>query len=153
MPKSEGQLNPFTAPYKPSVFTETLLDPKMNIPQNQELFNNVIKNAIAEVEQEEGIEQKPDKKLTLSPKKIGKLEDQEIEEEIAAIREKLRGKFKEIKEPNHMEFLQFMITNYDYKHDCWKLNHDLSLKLKDEEQREAFFKSNNNILAFHDIIA
>ena len=66
MPKSEGQLNPFTAPYKPSVFTETLLDPKMNIPQNQELFNNVIKNAIAESGEGPKVE-KP------AVKKIGKM--------------------------------------------------------------------------------
>lgn len=31
------------------------------------------------------------------------------------------------------------MTNYDYKHDYWKLNRDLSLKLKDEEERAAFF--------------
>ena len=38
MPKSEGQLNPFTRAYKPSVFSENAPDPKMNIPQNMALF-------------------------------------------------------------------------------------------------------------------
>jgi len=37
-PKGEGSLNPFTAPYKPSVYSENVQDPKMDIPQNDELF-------------------------------------------------------------------------------------------------------------------
>ena len=42
IPSGEKHLNPFTSPYKPSVYTETLMDPKMDIPQNDELFRNVI---------------------------------------------------------------------------------------------------------------
>jgi hypothetical protein len=30
------------------------------------------------------------------------------------------------------------MANYDYKHDYWKMNKDLTLKLKQEETREAF---------------
>jgi hypothetical protein len=40
--------------YQPSIFSEQLSDPKMNIPQNKELFNNVIK--YEEKEAEEGDE-------------------------------------------------------------------------------------------------
>ena len=37
--------NPFDTSYKPSVFNEDIVDPKMNIPQNKELFENVIQRA------------------------------------------------------------------------------------------------------------
>ena len=55
-----------------------------------------------------------------------------------------------MKEPDHQEFIRFMISNYDYQHDCWKLNHDLTLKLKEEEQRDAYLRSGNNLTQFHD---
>jgi len=53
----------------------------------------------------------------------------------------MRRKVDTIVEPNHSEFLMFMLTNYDYKHDYWKLNKDLSLRLKDEEERAAYKNS------------
>mmetsp|Transcript_32530 Transcript_32530/g.49757 ORF Transcript_32530/g.49757 Transcript_32530/m.49757 type:complete len:102 (+) Transcript_32530:75-380(+) len=36
--RHEKQANPFTRSYKPSVFNEQIMDPKMNIPQNEELL-------------------------------------------------------------------------------------------------------------------
>ena len=39
----DSKLNPFTALYKPSVFSENLDDPKMKIRANAELYENVIK--------------------------------------------------------------------------------------------------------------
>lgn len=41
----DKHMNPFTSPYKASVYAENILDPKMGIPQNEELFNHVIKFA------------------------------------------------------------------------------------------------------------
>ena len=49
IPNQERHLNPFQKPMKPSVFTEMIMDPKMNIPQNEELFNNVIKFANSQI--------------------------------------------------------------------------------------------------------
>lgn len=37
------------------------------------------------------------------------------------------------------------MANYDYNHDYWKLNKDLTLKLKEEEQRDAFLKSQGSL--------
>ena len=45
IPKTEKHLNPFIRSHKPSVFNEQLADPKMGIPQNEELFSHVIKYA------------------------------------------------------------------------------------------------------------
>ena len=42
IPKSDQNQNPFKT-QKPSVFAENIIDQKMGIPQNEELFNNVIK--------------------------------------------------------------------------------------------------------------
>ena len=118
-------MNPFTSPYKPSVYTETIVDPKMDIPQNDFLFNYVI-DANNEALKDTG--------HSVNGKKVRNA-DQEIEDEIKAIRERLRGKISEIKEENHVQFLNFMMSNYDYDHDCWKLNKDLTLKLKEEDSR------------------
>ena len=49
IPKQDKH-NPFNQSHKPSVFNETLADPKMGIPQNEELFNHVIKYANKEAE-------------------------------------------------------------------------------------------------------
>jgi len=46
MPKSGGNLNPFDKPQPVSVFSEEIHDPKMNIPQNRVLFDDVIKYAV-----------------------------------------------------------------------------------------------------------
>lgn len=43
-----------TPHYQPSVFCENLLDPKMDIPQNTELFEHVIKYANNEAEKDAG---------------------------------------------------------------------------------------------------
>ena len=58
------------------------------------------------------------------------------------------GKIEKVESVNHLEFLQFMMANYDYKHDYWKMNKDLTLKLKQEESREAFLLSQNNLHNF-----
>lgn len=53
-----------------------------------------------------------------------------MEKQILAIRAKLKKKIKGVKDVNLLEFLEFMMANYDYKHDYWKLNKDLTLRLK-----------------------
>ena len=100
----------------------------MNIPQNKELFENVIKakENVNEGEDEPKIKKK-------NP------EDEEMEKEILAIRNKLKKKIGKVKDVNLLEFLEFMMANYDYKHDYWKLNKDLTLRLKQEESRAAFY--------------
>lgn len=55
----------------------------------------------------------------------------------------MKKEVSKVKMPNHCEFLNFLMTNYDYKHDYWKLNHDLSLRLREEEERAAFFNSDD----------
>lgn len=52
MPNMERHMNPFTAPYRPSIFQLQMSDPKMGIPQNEELFNHVIKLANTEASKE-----------------------------------------------------------------------------------------------------
>lgn len=122
-----------TDAYQPSIFSEQLSDPKMNIPQNKELFNNVIK--YEEKDQEEGQE-------VVKPPTI----EEEIENEIEAIKKRLSKKFQVVDDVNHAEFLQFMMANYDYTHDYWKLNKDLTLKLKEEQQRAAFLDTQSSFL-------
>jgi hypothetical protein len=39
--------------YKPSIYNEEIVDPKLNIPSNQELFNNVIKYKVKENDDDE----------------------------------------------------------------------------------------------------
>lgn len=136
MPK-DVSFNPFESSYKPSVFNEDIVDPKMNIPQNKELFENVIKSSKDQhVNATEGAadDYEPPSKL-----KKGAPEDEEMENEIMAIRAKLRKKITSVKDVNLLEFLEFMMANYDYKHDYWKLNKDLTLRLKQEESRAAFY--------------
>jgi len=36
-----------------------------------------------------------------------------------------------------------MLTNYDYKHDYLRIDRDLTLKLKEEEERAAYLNSEN----------
>ena len=62
-----------------------------------------------------------------------KTEDQKLEAEILEVRENLRKKIRKIEEPNHAEFIGFMLTNYNYKHDYMRIDRDLTLKLKEEE--------------------
>jgi hypothetical protein len=117
--------------YKPSVFSEQLSDPKMNIPQNKELFNNVIKYQEKDSDEEE------------SKPKVSSIEE-DIENEIKNIKGRLNRKFQVVDDVNYAEFLQFMMANYDYNHDYWKLNKDLTLKLKEEEERNSFLRSQTN---------
>ena len=42
-------MNPFTRRHQPSVFSEAINDPNMDIRSNRELFENVIKNAVREL--------------------------------------------------------------------------------------------------------
>ena len=131
MPSSDAQLNPFTRQYKPSVFSENVKDPKMGIPQNEELFKNI--NA-----KFDGKDAKVDPSKT---KKKFLTEEENIELQIQEIRDNMKKTISGIKEPNHCEFMHFIMTNYDYKHDYWKLNRDLTLKLKEEDDRDAFQNS------------
>ena len=68
-------------------------------------------------------------------------EEEELEEQIEEVRRNMRKVITNIKEPNHCEFMEFLLNNYDYKHDCWKLDRDMSLKLKEEEDRTVYNQS------------
>ena len=45
------------------------------------------------------------------------------------------------RQEDETEFIKFMIANFDYNHEFFRLQMDLSKKLKREELRAAFFKS------------
>jgi hypothetical protein len=49
MPGLDASVNPFKRPYKPSVFSESINDSTQSIPQNRELFENVIKEAFSDL--------------------------------------------------------------------------------------------------------
>ncbi len=49
VPGLEASVNPFKRPHKPSVFSEAINDNTQSIPQNRELFENVIKEAFSEL--------------------------------------------------------------------------------------------------------
>tara|TARA_B110000285_G_scaffold216351_1_gene263586 strand:- start:276 stop:749 length:474 start_codon:yes stop_codon:yes gene_type:complete len=74
--------------YQPSIFSEQLSDPKMNIPQNKELFNNVIKYE----EKDTGDGEQLGKPLSV---------EEEIENEIEAIKKRLSKKFEVVDDVNH----------------------------------------------------
>ena len=58
-------MNPFTRQAKPSVFSEAISDPNMDIRSNRELFENVIKNAVKEMrESQSGGQANPKKALS-----------------------------------------------------------------------------------------
>ena len=130
--------------HRPSVFSEELTDPKMNIPQNKELFEFVIKTGVKGVGTETA-----DKAILKGGMRS---QDEEMENEIQAIRGRLRRKIEKVKDQDHLEFIQFMMANYDYQHDYWKLNKDLTLKLKEEESRAAFLRSSNNFETFQSLM-
>ena len=44
------------------------------------------------------------------------------------------------------------MANYDYNHDYWKLNKDLTLKLKEEEARDAFMVSQGSLTNFQQMM-
>jgi len=41
----DSSLNPFKRPYQPSIFNIKMMDNKMDVPNNKELYENVIKEA------------------------------------------------------------------------------------------------------------
>ena len=49
MPGLDASVNPFKRPHKPSVFSESINDYTQSIPQNRELFENVIKEAFSDL--------------------------------------------------------------------------------------------------------
>jgi hypothetical protein len=49
IPGLEATCNPFKRPHKPSVFSESISDATGSIPQNRELFENVIKEAFSDL--------------------------------------------------------------------------------------------------------
>ena len=53
IPKGGKHLNPFEKQAPVSVFSEQMHDPKMNIPQNRVLFDDVIKFAVPDLEPDE----------------------------------------------------------------------------------------------------
>ena len=66
LPPSGGKLNPFDAPPPVSVFSEEIHDPKMNIPQNRVLFDDVIKYAVRDVKPTDDADGTVTKKRTAS---------------------------------------------------------------------------------------
>jgi len=64
-----------------------------------------------------------------------------MENEIRTIRNRMRRELPKVKEQNPLEFIQFLMANYDYNHDCWKMIKDLDYKLKEEESVDAFLLS------------
>ena len=67
-------------------------DPKMNIPQNRVLFDDVIKYAVPDIEpgeEDEETNKKPKLKLTV---------DEEMEAEIKKIRNRMRRAMPKVKE-------------------------------------------------------
>jgi hypothetical protein len=42
-------MNPFKKAYQPSIFNDKMHDSKMEIPNNKELFENVIKEAFGDI--------------------------------------------------------------------------------------------------------
>ena len=69
----------------------------MGIPQNEELFNHVIKYANNQAKEKAALQKG-------GAMGKGSVEAQ-IENEISAIRDKLKAKVVSIKEPNHLEFI------------------------------------------------
>ena len=53
IPNMEQYNNPFKRNHLPSIFNEHLSDNKMDIPQNIELYENVIKSAMNEIDEAE----------------------------------------------------------------------------------------------------
>ena len=106
----------------------------MNIPQNRVLFDDVIKYAVHDVKQTDEADGTVAKKRTVSV-------EEEMENEIKAIRNRMRRELPKVKEENPLEFMKYLIANYDYNHDCWKLVKDLEQKLKNEASVEAFMRS------------
>ena len=136
--------------YQPSVFSLNLEDKKMAIPNNKFLLEEVIQSANSEAEKEALYEQK---------KKAGKIaigmdrEDQMMEIEIEDIKNKMRGKLSGIKEYNAMQFLEFLLSNYDYNHKVWKLGKDMASALKIEDQRNMFMACNGDLGTFQGLMS
>lgn len=65
VPNFDKTLNPFTRPYQPSIFNDTTRDSKMDIPNNKELYENVIKLAFGDMgSDQESIDEQNLKELT-----------------------------------------------------------------------------------------
>lgn len=45
-----------------------------------------------------------------------------------------------------------MMATYNFNHDFWKLDKDMSNKLKEEESRSMFFQSQNDLDMFHSLM-
>ena len=56
----------------------------------------------------------------------------------------MRRCLPKVKEQNPLEFMQFLLANYDDNHMYKKLNKDIARKLKEEEAVEAFLNSSGN---------
>jgi hypothetical protein len=52
-----------------------------------------------------------------------------------------------------MEFLTFLVNNFDYKHETWLLHRDIERKLKDEEERQAFVVANGNMEVYQNFVS
>lgn len=76
-----------------------------------------------------------------------------MEKEIMKIRNRMRRCLPKVKEQNPLEFMQFLLANYDDNHKYKKLNKDIARKLKEEEVVEAFLNSSGNFQAFTGLMA
>lgn len=111
----------------------------MGIPQNEELFQ-VINSKF------------DNKNDPNKPKKVYMTEEEQIEMEIEEVRNNMKKTISNIKKPDHCEFMHFILANYDYQHDYWKMDRDLTLKLKEEQDRLAFINSEGDFKEFKSII-
>ena len=138
IPKPIGGIN---KEYRPSIYNDEVVDPKVDIPSNKAIFNNVIKTKKSE---EQDDDEEDDKKVIN--------EDEQIDKELQAIKDKISSKISKVKDVNQLEFLQFLMANVGFNHDYWKLGKDVNQKLKEEESRATFFQSQNDIEMFQSLM-
>lgn len=106
----------------------------MEIRANKELFENVIKTSTKTDDDRSRFK--------------GMTEEQILEAEIQEVRDKLKGNYVQNIEPDKLEFLKFMVANYNYKSELKRLNEDIAKKLKEEKMRVAYDQSQSSFEQF-----
>ena len=86
IPKPIGGIN---KEYRPSIYNDEVVDPKVDIPSNKAIFNNVIKTKKSEDQDDD---EEDDKKVFN--------EDEQIEKELQAIKDKISNKISKLKDVN-----------------------------------------------------
>jgi len=52
-----------------------------------------------------------------------------------------------------LEFIEFMMNNLNLKHQTWKLQKDMDIKLKEEEMRNTFVESQGDLQMYQSLIS